>query len=49
MKDIVPEPLLAKISDHLILRSRSVTHIWEASSDEEDSITGHFCGQLQRG
>jgi hypothetical protein len=47
MKDIIPKSLFAEISDHLIVKSKSVARIWESSSDEEDSITGHFCGQLQ--
>jgi hypothetical protein len=37
---------LAAIKDHLIKSSQKSQRGWRSVKDEEDSVTGDFCGQL---
>ena len=47
MKDVLPEPIYAAISNHLIERARKATDGWEGGSDEEDTLTGDLGGTLR--
>jgi len=44
--ELIPTNTLAAIKDHLIKSSQKSERRWSSVKDEEDSVTGDFCGQL---
>lgn len=47
MKEVLPEPIYAAISTHLIDRATKAPEGWEGGSDDEDSLTGDLGGMLR--
>ena len=48
MSPLAPDLIIQRISKHISSTSRSVAKVWLSAEDDEDTITGHFCGQLQK-
>jgi predicted transcriptional regulator len=46
IQDLLPPPVFQSIQSHLRTKSKQGEGAWECADQEEDSITGHFCGQL---
>lgn len=47
MLDIIPTMVFGEVQAHLRERSREAQSGWESASDEEDALTGDFCGSLR--
>jgi hypothetical protein len=45
--DIIPRPVLERIQGHLRERAEVGERGWEAGAEEEDTLTGDFCGSLR--
>jgi hypothetical protein len=47
--DIIPSVVFGDVQTHLRERSREAQSGWESASEEEDALTGDFCGSLRTG
>jgi hypothetical protein len=46
--DILPDYVVRELQDHLRERSAQAQAGWESAAEEEDALTGDFCGSLRR-
>lgn len=48
MRELLPAPVLRQIRDHLVTNAdKAAKRAWVSASNDEDAITGDFCGQLR--
>lgn len=47
MQDVIPVGVFEAIQEHLRERTAHAELGWEAGADEEDTLTGDFCGSLR--
>ena len=47
MRDVIPEPVFNAIQRHLRRVGDSAQSAWSAANEEEDTLTGDFCGRLR--
>lgn len=47
MQDVIPPGVFRDIQTHLREQTAHAEQGWEAGSDEEDTLTGDFCGSLR--
>ncbi len=47
MRDILPEPLFDAVQRHLRERAIAAHAGWDSASEDEDALTGDFCGALR--
>jgi hypothetical protein len=49
MREVIPSGVFEAVQGHLRARAESAQVGWESASDEEDALTGDFCGALRSG
>lgn len=47
MRDVIPEPVFASISNHVVHAAEEAAGGWTAGSDEEDTLTGDLGANLR--